>query len=85
MWTLAFGHHEDRMPTHGYAETREAAMTAFAEARPQKAGASSPLVYPSDCPTDRAGSGSLRLYAPFPFTPSLLFPCFPIVRGCAAT
>ena len=19
MWTLAFGHHEDRMPTHGYA------------------------------------------------------------------
>jgi hypothetical protein len=30
MWTLAFGHHEDRTPTHGYAETREAAMTAFA-------------------------------------------------------
>jgi hypothetical protein len=29
MWTLAFGHHEDRMPTHGYAATREAAMTAF--------------------------------------------------------
>jgi hypothetical protein len=24
MWTLAFGHHEDRSPTHGYAETREA-------------------------------------------------------------
>ena len=24
MWTLAFGHHEDRTPTHGYAETREA-------------------------------------------------------------
>jgi hypothetical protein len=24
MWTLAFGHHEDRAPTHGYAETREA-------------------------------------------------------------
>jgi hypothetical protein len=23
MWTLAFGHHEDRMPTHGYAENRE--------------------------------------------------------------
>jgi hypothetical protein len=21
MWTLAFGHHEVRMPTHGYAET----------------------------------------------------------------
>jgi hypothetical protein len=31
MWTLAFGHHEDRTPTHGYAATREAAMTAFAE------------------------------------------------------
>ena len=21
LWTLAFGHHEDRTPTHGYAET----------------------------------------------------------------
>ena len=31
MWTLAFGHHEDRTPTHGYAATREAAMTAFAK------------------------------------------------------
>jgi hypothetical protein len=31
MWTLAFGYHEDRTPTHGYAETREAAMTAFAK------------------------------------------------------
>ena len=30
MWTLAFGHHEDRTPTHGYAATREAAMVAFA-------------------------------------------------------
>jgi hypothetical protein len=27
--TLAFGHHEDRSPTHGYADTREAAMAAF--------------------------------------------------------
>jgi hypothetical protein len=26
MWTLAFGQHEDRTPTHGYAATREAAM-----------------------------------------------------------
>jgi len=26
---LAFGHHEDRTPTHGYAATREAAMAAF--------------------------------------------------------
>jgi hypothetical protein len=31
MWTLAFGHHEDRTPTHGYEATREAAMTAFAK------------------------------------------------------
>jgi hypothetical protein len=31
MWTLAFWHHEDRTPTHGYAATREAAMAAFAK------------------------------------------------------
>jgi hypothetical protein len=31
MWTLAFGHHEDRTPTHGHAETREVAMMAFAK------------------------------------------------------
>jgi hypothetical protein len=31
MWTLAFGHHEDRTPAHGYADTREAAMAAFAK------------------------------------------------------
>ena len=30
MWTLAFGHHEDRTPTQAYAATREAAMSAFA-------------------------------------------------------
>src|SRR5262245_24857041 len=29
MWTLAFGHHEDRTSTHGYAATREAAIAAF--------------------------------------------------------
>jgi hypothetical protein len=29
--SLAFGHHEDRTPTHGYAATREAAMAAFAK------------------------------------------------------
>jgi hypothetical protein len=28
---LAFWHHEDRTPTHGYAATREAAMAAFAK------------------------------------------------------
>src|SRR5258708_27958985 len=31
LWTLDFGHHEDRTPTHGYAATREAAMATFAE------------------------------------------------------
>jgi hypothetical protein len=31
MWTLAFGHHEGRTPTHGYEATREAAMAAFAK------------------------------------------------------
>jgi hypothetical protein len=31
MWTLAFGRHEDRTPTHGYAESREAAMAALAK------------------------------------------------------
>jgi hypothetical protein len=31
MWTLAFGHHEDRTPTRGYAATREDAMAAFAK------------------------------------------------------
>ena len=30
LWTLAFGHHKDRTPTHGYEATREAAMAAFA-------------------------------------------------------
>jgi hypothetical protein len=29
MWALAFGHHEDRTPTPGYAATRQDAMTAF--------------------------------------------------------
>ncbi len=31
IWTLGFGYHEDRTPTHGYAATREAAMAAFAK------------------------------------------------------
>jgi len=31
MWTLAFGYHEDRTPTHGYEPTREAARAAFAK------------------------------------------------------
>src|SRR5262249_7047530 len=31
MWTLAFEHHEDRTPAHGYAATREAALVACAK------------------------------------------------------
>src|SRR5262245_35561368 len=31
MWTLDFGQHEDRTPTHGHAATREAAMATFAK------------------------------------------------------
>ena len=31
LWTLAFGYHEDRTPTHGYAATGGAAMAAFAK------------------------------------------------------
>jgi hypothetical protein len=29
MWTLAYGQHRDRSPTHGFEPTREAAMAAF--------------------------------------------------------
>jgi hypothetical protein len=29
-WTLAYGDHKDRTPTHGYEATRQAAMQAFA-------------------------------------------------------
>ena len=31
LWTLAYGQHEDRTPTHGYEATREAVMAAFAK------------------------------------------------------
>jgi hypothetical protein len=31
MWTLLYGYHHDRSPTHGYAGTREAAITALAK------------------------------------------------------
>jgi|SRR5215831_12034680 len=50
MWTLVFGHHEDRTPTHDYAATREAAMAAFAKswrrqyARPAIGGAASTMI-----------------------------------------
>ena len=43
LWTLAFGHHEDRTPTHGYEPTREAAMAAFAKS----AGGNDPSRRPS--------------------------------------
>jgi hypothetical protein len=36
LWTLAFGQHEDRTPTHGYDPTREAAMEGFAKSRRRK-------------------------------------------------
>jgi hypothetical protein len=29
MWALLLEHHKDRTPTHGYADTREAAMAAI--------------------------------------------------------
>ena len=32
LWTLAYGHHEDRTPTHGYEPTREAAMAIASNA-----------------------------------------------------
>jgi hypothetical protein len=31
LWTLGYGHHEDRTPVYGYEPTREAAMAAFAK------------------------------------------------------
>jgi hypothetical protein len=31
LWTLAYGHHEDRSPIYGYEATREATMAAFAK------------------------------------------------------
>ena len=40
MWTLAFGHYEDRTPTHGYAATREEAMKAFGKSWRRERGVS---------------------------------------------
>ena len=31
LWTLAYGHHEDRWPIYGYEPTGDAAMAAFAK------------------------------------------------------
>jgi hypothetical protein len=41
MWTLPFGHHEDRTPTHGYEPTRKAAMEAFEKAGDASKGGAS--------------------------------------------
>jgi hypothetical protein len=38
MWTLAYGQHGDRSPTHGYEPTREDAMAAFAKSWRRPAG-----------------------------------------------
>ena len=50
LWTLAFGQHEDRTPTHGYEPTREAAMAAFAKSwrRHGKATTETQRTGPSD-------------------------------------
>jgi hypothetical protein len=52
LWTLAFGHNEGRTPTHGYAETREAAMTAFAKS--WRGMTKSAAYLPADCKRLRA-------------------------------
>ena len=39
-WTLAYGYHHDRRPTHGYQPTREAAMAAFAKSWRRECGSS---------------------------------------------
>jgi hypothetical protein len=41
MWTLAFGHHEDRTPTHGCEPTREA--TTWQNSRPGSQAADGPV------------------------------------------
>jgi hypothetical protein len=41
LWTLAFGHHEDRTPTHGYEPTRDTAMAACAKSWRRDAQAAS--------------------------------------------
>jgi hypothetical protein len=63
MWTLAFGHHEDRTPTHGWAATREGAMAAFAK----RAGGGSDTMWATNAwgarsTTERTANG--RLTAP---------------------
>ena len=51
LWTLAFGHHEDRTPIYGYEPTREAAMAAFAKSWRRGSG---------QCPLSRVKQTGLR-------------------------
>jgi hypothetical protein len=47
LWTLAYGYHEDRTPTHGYEPTRKAAMATFAKSgrrSPARAWRSEPRI-----------------------------------------
>jgi hypothetical protein len=57
LWTLAYGQHEDRTPTHGHEPTREAAMRAFASlARRRRSGnAGTPRGVPAGIARNGAG------------------------------
>jgi hypothetical protein len=55
MWTLAFGHHEDRTPTHGYEATREAAN---GRVRQELAAGVSPAIFASSRVKHRTDDGS---------------------------
>jgi len=46
MWSLAYGQHEDRTPTHGYEPTREAAMQGFAIGNEQEGSGKAPRTRP---------------------------------------
>jgi hypothetical protein len=63
MWTLAFWHHEDRTPTHGYAATRESAMAAFTKSWLETASAPGDWLsrlngWPMHSPTDASSPSS---------------------------
>jgi len=66
MWTLGYGHHDDRMPTHGYDATREAAMAAFAKSwRRERGHASVPPFDPPSRPENLVAFG--KFPAPLPW------------------
>jgi len=63
LWTLAFGQHEDRMPTHGYEATREAAM----ELSPRAGGGNRPalpLARPNSAQRSSRSKRATRLQQP---------------------